>query len=519
MTTPADDLPELIRALHDESAYDHRVESIALVETHISWVLLTGSFAYKIKKPVNFAFVDFSTLERRKAFCDEEIRLNRRLAPSIYLGVVPIGGSASRPVIGALPAIEYAVKMRQFPPAERLDRRLARGTVTERDLRELGARIGRFHASLEPAAETTRLGSLAIVIRTVLNNLHELEAVATDRDLAAIEPIRAWTETQCVTLNEAFARRKSQGAIRECHGDLHLENLVYLEGAIAAFDALEFDPELRWVDVMSEAGFLMMDLIAHDHGELAYSFANRYFETTGDYSGLEVLTFYIVYRALVRAKVAALRERQSTSQAEAPRPAYIEHARRLCAPRRTLLLITHGLSGSGKTTLTDGLIGRLGAIRVRSDLERKRLHGIAENADSGSGIAAGLYSRASSEQTYAALARYAGCGLRAGIDMIVDAAFLHRAERDAFRALAERNRAAFVILDCTSPEAVLAERVRHRKAQRSDASEADESVLAHQLASHEPLVRDEADAAVRIDTSLSPDLAGIVDRISRLRAT
>lgn len=514
MDTP-DPLPHLIRALEDESAYDHPVDSIELVETHISWVLLTGPFAYKIKKPVSFAFVDFSTLERRRRFCDEELRLNRRLAPAIYLGVVPIGGSTERPVVGATPAIEYAVKMRQFAPDARLDRMLARGEIAPDDLRTFATTLGEFHLALEPAARDSRLGSLALVVQGALGNLRELEQVASENDATALAAIRRWTEARCVTLTEAFARRKREGAIRECHGDLHLENLVYLEDAVAAFDALEFDPELRWVDVMSETAFLVMDLAAHGRADLAYPFLSRYLEVTGDYEGLEVLPFYVVYRALVRAKVRALREKQApASTSGSDGPGYIEQARAICTCRRPLLLITRGLSGSGKTTVTDGLIGPLRAVRARSDLERKRLHGVAATADTGSPVGAGLYDSGASAKTYAALERCAQRGLAAGFDMIVDAAFLERARRDAFHALADRAGARFAILDCVAPRNVLEQRVTKRKALGADASEAGTAVLAHQLATHEPLTSEETALAVRVDTSTPLDAAALAERIA-----
>jgi aminoglycoside phosphotransferase family enzyme/predicted kinase len=505
----------LIQALRDANAYDHPVEAIEVVETHISWVLLTGTYAYKLKKPVKFPFLDFSTLEQRKKFCDEELRLNRRLAPSLYLGVVPIGGTVESPRIGELPAIEHAVKMRQFPGTSLIDRKLATGHVTAEDFRAFAETLADFHARLEPASPDVRLGSAEIIIRTALNNFRELKAATSDRDRDALGPIGEWTEMQCARLEATFMQRKAGGAIRECHGDLHLKNLVHLDGRIVAFDALEFEPELRWMDVMSETAFLTMDLIAHDRDDLAHELLSRYLECSGDYAGFDVLPFYLVYRALVRAKVAALGDWQSHSTAGG---SYLRIATQLSARNTTpLLVITHGLSGSGKSTIAEQLIGRLPAVRIRSDLERKRLFGFTSRADTRSGVATGIYDANASARTYAALGEYARLGIEAGFNIIVDAAFLHRTERDAFSALAARTGAGFVVLDCRCPESVLRERIARRRTEREDPSEATGDVLAHQLSAAEPLTADERPRAVSVATDGAVDIPRLLRRIAALR--
>jgi aminoglycoside phosphotransferase family enzyme/predicted kinase len=506
----------LIRALLRPDAYGHAVAAVELVETHISWVLLTGAFAYKIKKPIKLSFLDFSTLERRKKFCDEELRLNCRLAPMLYLDVVPIGGTAENPKVERGPAIEYAVKMRQFPGAAQLDRMLAAGSVTAEHLRAFAATLADFHAHLEPTPPGTRFGGSPIIVRAALSNLRELADAADDRDLDALGAIGSWTQTQCARLEETFTRRKAAGAIRECHGDLHLGNLVHLDGRIVAFDALEFEPELRWIDVMSETAFLTMDLIAHDRNDLAHELLSRYLECSGDYAGLEVLPFYLVYRALVRAKVAVLRERQSHSAVS--RSSYLRVVTQLATREgRPLLVITHGLSGSGKSTVAESLIGSLPAVRIRSDLERKRLFGFSPGADTRSGVATGIYDANASARTYAALGEYARLGIEAGLNVIIDAAFLRRAERDAFAALAARTGAGFIVLDCQCPEAVLRDRIARRRAGREDPSEATTDVLAYQLSHVETLAADERSRAVRVATDGAVDIPDLLRRIAALR--
>ena len=514
MTREVDD--PLIRALCDPAVYDHDVESVRVIETHISWVLLTGSYVYKIKKPVRFPFVDFSTLRRRRTFCEEELRLNLRLAPDLYLDVVPIGGSIENPIIGAHPAIEYAVKLREFPAGARLDERLDAGEVPVGDIRELAETIANFHGSL---SSSQSFGSPVAITRAALGNVRETEqVVGGSKRLEDLTALRAWITRSCVKLERAFIDRKLQGAIREGHGDLHLENLAYWDNRIVPFDALEFDRRLRWIDVMDEAAFLVMDLMAHDRADLAHEFLNRYLEVTGDYAGLEVFRFYLVHRALVRTKVAAIKGSQragsmgnGVAQAEADR--YSRYARRLIRPVTPLLLITHGLSGSGKTSVTNQLISRLPAIRCRSDLERKRLQGLAPHARSGSKVGAGLYSRDSSQATYATLRRHAALGLRAGINVIVDAAFLGRAERESFIRLAAKAGARFTILDCRAPEPVLRQRIKVRKEQNIDISEATVEVLDHQVATRELFGPEELGFVVPVDTQGEVDYDALERRI------
>jgi hypothetical protein len=351
-----------------------------------------------------------------------------------------------------------------------------------------------------------------------LSNVRETEQVLRSskyrEDLAVL---RDWIAAGCKELERIFAARKRQGAIREGHGDLHLENLAYWDNRIVPFDALEFDPHLRWIDVIDEAAFLVMDLMAHDRAGLAHELLNRYLEVTGDYAGLEVFRFYLVHRALVRAKVAAIKGAQraaATDDVAAQADGYIRCASRLIQPAAPLLLITHGLSGSGKTSVTNQLISRLPAIRCRSDLERKRLHGLAPQARSCSTVGAGLYTRISSQETYATLQHHAALGLRAGINVIVDAAFLGRAERESFIRLADKERARFTILDCRAPEPLLRQRIEARREQNMDASEATIEVLDHQLATNEPFDREELEFVVPVDTQRDIDYDALERRVA-----
>jgi aminoglycoside phosphotransferase family enzyme/predicted kinase len=500
-------LPE---ALRDPLCYGPGVDEVRLAETHISWVFLTGRYAFKVKKPVKLPFVDFSTLKLRKRFCDEELRVNRRFAPELYRRVVPIGGTPRAPRLGRTPAFEYAVQMLEFPSDARLDRSLAANRVPQAAFGELGARLAELHAGLP------RLRSVAVdeIGATALRNVDELEAVA-GADPQALASLRAWTRHQITRLRPLFARRAAAGAYRECHGDLHLQNLVWRDDKIVAFDALEFDRKLRDIDVISEIAFLAMDLHAHDRADLAYEVLSRYLEVSGDYGGADVLPFYLVYRALVRAKVAAIKRAQSAAEGHAAER-YLATAIDLAAPKAPLLVITHGLSGSGKTTVTDELVSALPAIRARSDLERKRLHGLAPTARSGSGLGTGLYAAAASQKTYAALAEIADALLRNGQNALIDAAFLDRSDRLRFRQVAAFNAARFAILDCTASPAELRRRIVARSGQGRDASEADLAVLERQLSLAEPFDPAERRHAVTVDTERDIRYAELAARLRRV---
>jgi aminoglycoside phosphotransferase family enzyme/predicted kinase len=493
-------------ALLDPACYGKGVDKVRLVETHVSWVFLTGRHAYKVKKPVKLPFVDFSTLRLREHYCREELRINRRLAPELYLAVVPIGGTARAPRVGRRPAFEYAVKMREFPADARLDRKIAANAVPPAAVAEFGARLAKFHRSLPPV----RGVAAADVGRTAQRNVAELGEYlgrGRRRDLARL---REWTDAQCARLATIFAQRA--GAHRECHGDLHLQNLLWRDRKIMAFDALEFDRKLRDIDVVSEIAFLAMDLHAHGRAGVAYEFLNRYLEVGGDYAGIDVLRFYLVYRALVRAKVAAIKRAQAASD-EHDSDRYLPTALELTTPPRPVLVITHGLSGSGKTFVTDGLIGRLAALRARSDIERKRLLGLEAAARTSSGVGAGIYTAASSRHTYQALAEIADRLLRDGHNAVVDAAFLRRAERLELRQVAAVNAAGFAILHCTAPVAELRRRVAERAQRGRDASEADIAVLEQQLRTHDPLDTQERRSAVTVDTSRPIQFARLAARL------
>lgn len=482
--------PDFITALRASLA-----QPVELHETHISWVLLSGDAAYKIKKPVNFGFLDFSTLEKRAFYCNEELRLNRRLAPRLYLDVVTVSGPPSAPQLGgAGPILDYAVKMRRFDTTQQLDALLAQGRLEPTHIDALARRIAAFHRAIPAAPADSPLGEADAVHQPALQNFVQIRARISDAtDLDHLSRLEDWSEREYRRLIESFQQRKRDGFIRECHGDLHLANLAWFDGDIAPFDCIEFSENLRWVDVISEIAFLVMDFHDRHRPDLGWRLLNGYLEQSGDYAGLGVLRYYLVYRALVRAKVAAL------GGAVAGCRDYLELALTFIAPPAPFMALTHGLSGSGKTTLAGELAAAAGIIRIRSDVERKRLHGLTPEARSASPQDGGLYTRDGHVRTYQRLAQLAAAILAAGYPVIIDAAFLRREERRRFAGLAENLGLPCLIVDLQASPDLLRERVADREKAGKDASEATLAVLEKQLTSDEALDENEKCRAIQVD--------------------
>ena len=494
----------LIAALLDPGAYPHPAANVELVETHASWLLLAGEFAYKIKKPITLPFLDYGTLDRREACCRAELVLNRRLAPDLYLDVVAIGGTPAAPALGKLPAIEWAVRMRRFDERGRLDRVAARGELQPAHLAQLAATLCAFHDAAAVAAPQSRFGTAEQALAAAQENFVELRQLLPAQDQAAVEQLARWTDAEFACRAADFAARKTGGCIREGHGDLHLGNLVLIDDRVTPFDCIEFNDDFRWNDPISEIAFVWIDLLDHGQPGLAAWFLNAWLETGGDFAALRVMRFYAVYRAVVRAKIAALRARQEDPEAARGEldaaSSYLRLAWQIAVPPAPTLVITCGLSGSGKTTassarlLHPALAGAGNVIRLRSDVERKRLFGLEPLATSGSAPDRGIYTAEATTRTYARLLTLARQLLAAGWPVIVDAAFLKHAERDSFAALAAELGVGFAILAMEAPPEELRRRLRARS---DDASEATEAILERQLEWFEPPGPEEQGAVVR----------------------
>lgn len=518
----------LIAALRDPGCYPHPVTQIEILETHISWVVLTGRYAYKIKKPVNLGFLDFTTLEKRAFYCREELRLNRRLAPALYLEVVGIGGSPEHPRVGGGEAVEYAVRMTQFGQDQLASRLLNSGKLMPQHIEQLAQKIAAFHQQAARAESGSRFGSLQSITAQALQNFDQIAALAgAAEDRAALDHLRTWTEHELSARRDSFATRLSSGWVRDCHGDLHLGNIALIDGEITPFDCIEFNAELRWNDVASEVAFLAMDLIDRGRPDFAFLFLNGYLEVGGDYGAVGVLRFYLVYRAMVRAKVHCLRAHQpQISDAEHMRllaayRGYLNLAKRFTLRRTPALIIMHGLSGSGKSMISQALLQAMGAIRIRSDVERKRLHGMPMLEHAADGVAAGIYSETVTQRVYGHLARLAREVIVSGYPAILDGAFLKRWQRELMRDLARELGSPFVIAGLQAPESVLCERIARRSGGGHDASDAGLAVLSHQIASHDPIADDERACTVILSAALplaaltaSPEWRALLERAS-----
>ncbi len=524
----------LVRQLMQPGVLPDSARGVELIETHISWILLAGDHAWKLKKPLDLGFLDFSTPARRRAACEDELRLNRRTLPELYEAVVPVLGAPQAPRLGsalvpgatdepapAAAPIDYLVRMRRFEQSALLSHLLEQGQLSPALCDRLARHVADFHAAAEVAGADGAFGHADAVHAPVRQNFEQVRARSKDPALLAeLARAQAWAEAQFAVLRPVFEARLAAGQVRECHGDLHLGNLIVLDGEPRLFDAIEFSAELRWTDVIADIAFLVMDLQARGRADLGWRFLNAWLERSGDYEGLRVLPYYLSYRAMVRAKVAAIRAAQldaaarDESLAECRR--YLALAGAQAARATPALLIACGVSGAGKSSQSQPLLEACGVIRVRADVERKRLFGLDAEAASGSALHGGLYSAESTVCTYARLGELALAGVEAGYPMLVDATFLKRAQRFGFAELADTLGVPFVILAFDAPPAVLRERVRRRAEAGKDVSEADLAVLEAQLVAREALEKGELERALVVDTRSAPDWRALLPALSRL---
>ena len=427
----------LIAALRNPAHFGGQCKGIKLLETHISFVLLTGTYAYKIKKVIRLGFLDFISLAARRFYCERELRLNRRFAPALYLDVVAITGSVEQPQIGGSgPVLDYAVKMREFPQEALLSNVLERNALTTDRIDQLAAIVAHFHRDIDVAPADGPFAAPDDVLQLALANFAEIRAVTADaEERHDLDQLEMWTRSEYALRREMIAARRQGGFVRECHGDLHLGNIALVDGALTIFDCIEFNDRMRWIDVISEVAFTVMDLEHRGSRAYAQRFINAYLEQAGDYGGVAVLRFYVVYRATVRAKVAFLRAAQladGDAKAASQRD-YNDHLRlatEYAMDARPAVVITHGFAGCGKTTLSQILLERIAAIRIRTDVERKRLRGLGARDSSRSSIDRALYAPEVTRTTYDHLSRLARTIVESGFTALIDGTFLRRWQRD-----------------------------------------------------------------------------------------
>lgn len=471
----------LIKSLLDADAYPEPTAEVRLVETHVSFIFLTDNFVYKVKKAVDYGFLDFTTLDRRRFYCGEEVRLNRRLCPEVYLGVVELRempGGASFGGTGRV--IDYAVKMKRLPQDLMLDQLLRAGRVHETDMRRIAQAVAAFHARAERGPTIDTCGSVEALRDNWEQNFRQsaasLGVTLAENQLAEI---RQWVADFLARHESLFRERVADGFIRDCDGDLHSGNIC-LTDPVCIFDCIEFSEKLRYIDTAADLAFLLMDLEYAGRGDLSRSLLDAYMEESGDHNMLPLLDFYKAQRAFVRGKVTTLRlphegpktDEDAVVKETATR--YFRLARAYTVRDRlgSVLLLTCGLSGSGKSTLARELSRELGLQLLRSDLVRKELAGVPTiGAPTGSGRES-LYSEEMDRSTYAALLAQAQQSLSDGRGMVVDATFKRRADREPFCELARRLGVPFFLVETRCPEEVARERLEARQADPNQVSDA-----------------------------------------------
>jgi len=518
--------PNILKSLMKPSAYPVVTGTVELLQTHVSWIFLTDTHAFKLKKPVNFGFLDFSTVELRRFYCLEELRLNRRLCPDIYEAVVELRESpegASFHGSGAI--IDYAVMMKRLPADRMLDGLVERGEVAPDDMKNVASVISRFHKGAETSEYISAFGAVEQILINWRENFEQLvQFNSTTLPADDLEVIKSWVMAFTEANSDLFTRRVEDGFIRECDGDLHLENICLVDGRPYIFDCIEFNERFRFCDTAADIAFLLMDLDFHNRSDLSEVVISSYLAASGDFEMTELIDFYKVYRAVVRGKVESFRlndagitdaakelaERRATLYFRLAR-GYIE---RLRLP--LTLFITCGTTGCGKSTLAGELAFELGIKACNSDFVRKKMAGIHPETAVHEDYGEGLYADSVSEKTYRELERIAGDELAAGNSVIVDAGFRNVAERGRFASLAAKHHARFIILSLSCDENEQQERLVMRSAGGTSVSDGRIGLLAQQKSDFERPSNEEG-WVIAVVSNLSPErLTGVIYRELKL---
>ncbi|HEY9875550.1 MAG TPA: AAA family ATPase [Candidatus Obscuribacterales bacterium] len=496
-------LPPLIQQMMQPGFYPHPVkEPIELIQTHVSSVLLTGDFAYKLKKPVNFGFLDFSTLEKRQHFCAEELRLNQRGASELYIEILPIAQTGDQYQLGgAGEPVEYVLKMRQFPQETLFITMFEQGQLTEAHMEELGRIVAQYHAKSHTDEYIRTFGEISQIRTAIDENYQQTDKyIGRPQTQSQYEETKHFTDTFFASRQDIFTSRIQTDKIRECHGDLHLRNICRWQDKILLFDCIEFNEPFRFVDVMYDVAFTVMDLEARGRQDLGNAFLNTYVEQTGDWEGLQVLPLYLSRQAYVRAKVTSfLLDDPSVPQADkdaasATAADYYKLAWEYTRPKQGRLILMSGLSGSGKSTVARQLARKLGAIHLRSDAVRKHLAGVPLQERGGDDI----YTPAMTEKTYGRLLELGIKLANQGFPVILDAKYDRQTLRQDAIALAESHEIPLQILHCNAPEEVLRDRLNKRT---GDIADATSDLLASQQAAAEPFTEAEKPYVKSVDTT------------------
>jgi hypothetical protein len=493
----------LVQAMLDPAFYPKPPAEVSHRETHISHLFFAGELVFKVKKPVRFSFLDYSTLKKRRYFLQEELRLNRRLAPSVYIGVMPITFDDLGWRLGgwAEPA-EYVLVMRRLPDKRMLPSLLATEQVTPAMMRELAEFLAGFHREAARATGTTPQRYAADVQKQWNDNLADLEPFIGELfDAENFGAIQKFAADFIGQHGELFARRAAQGRIRDVHGDLHAEHICFAPEGIQIFDCIEFNPRLRHCDLASEIAFLSMDIEMRGGKDLLDPFVRRYRELIDDPEGSELLPFWKCYRALVRAKVYALRGAGGSDLARR----YFYYAARMVWQRLgPFIVMVSGLTGSGKSTLARGLSERTGMALLQSDMIRKELGG--RTGRQPAPYSEGIYSPTMTARTYTTMARRAARLIADGKGVIVDATFVRRAHREKILRLAEKQGIALFMIHCSVDDETAQKRLAQRQAEGKDLSDGRWEIYLKQRDAFEEVAEVPAEARLELNTDAPVEL-------------
>jgi uncharacterized protein len=501
-------LPPVIQHMLEPGFYPHPVqEPIQLMQTHVSYVLLTGDYAYKIKKPVNFGFLDFSTLEKRQHFCNEELRLNQRGAAELYLEVLPVTQAGDRfELDGQGEAIEYLVKMQQFPQETLLTNLFEQGELTENILIELAEAIAQYHLKADTNDYIRQFGEIPSIRHDFDENYEQTrQYIGGPQTQTQFDQTREYTDRFFDQQQTIFASRVQNNWIRECHGDIHLRNICRWHDRILLFDCIEFNEPFRFVDVMFDVAYVVMDLEVRQRPDLSNLFLNTYVEQMGDWEGLQILPLYVSRQSYVRAKVTSFMLNDSSVSAAEQQKAtataadYYRLAWQYTQLRQGQLILMAGLSGSGKSTTARSIARQIGAIQIRSDAVRKHLGGIPlqQRGD------ADLYTPEMTQATYARLLELGTILASQGYSVILDAKYDRQDLRTEAIAQAQAHDLPIQILYCDAPLEVLSDRLKQRQ---GDIADATADLLPQQH--FEPFTSAEQTHVITLDTTqdLQPQL-------------
>jgi len=500
-------LEQLLNKLRNPSLYDHPTVGFSIIETHISYVLLTGQYVYKFKKPLDLDFLNFSKLEDRLYYCQEEVRLNQKMAANIYLGVVKITGDLENPEInGDGPVIEYAVKMREFPQQFIFDHLLINQQISPHLIRETAHIIAEFHQNIAIGLADNPYGTYTQVQEPVIQNFQQIgDFLNDDSDIKELSLISDWAEAEHKKLKDIITHRKLNGFVRECHGDIHLGNIALMNEKPVIFDCIEFNDSFRWTDTIADIGFLVMDLEDKQKPELANQLINHYLHESQDYQGLYMLRYYKSYRAVIRAKIALFQKNQEIKISEQLKcwqqyKNCMQLAAHYCQVTQPLLLITHGLTATGKSSIAEYLVKKTGVIHINSDITRKKLTGQSLTSQNQTPTYQGIYSHEMTETVYNQLRETAQVILESGFSVIVDATFIKKKHRQRFKQLAVTHQVNFKIIHTIMDENKILEWLARRQQQTYQISEAREDIYQALKQNLEPLTDEEKADAIILDT-------------------